>query len=247
MIESPDMNKTAQAPVHLAWTAGWDSTFRLLQLLLIDQCSVQPHYIVRPEASTGQEIDAMHRIRRRLLGEHPEARERLKPTALTDVRAIPIEPDLAAEYEHIKQSRKVQYQYLLLACYCRQRGLDEIEIGIHKDDSGFHLAEEALFERFSLPMQHFSKLEMRQEAQDHGFAHIMDLTVFCRRPRGGKPCGFCGPCHDAVTIGMGYRLPLLRRLRGYMQAPLRRWWRSNYASMSPKLKSRASRILKGRY
>ena len=93
------MNQSAEKdkpePVHLAWTAGWDSTFRLLQLLLIEKRPVQPHYIVRPEESTGQEIDAMHRIRRRLLSDYPEAREGLKPTALIDVRAIAIEYTLS--------------------------------------------------------------------------------------------------------------------------------------------------------
>jgi len=239
--------KDNPAPVHLAWTAGWDSTFRLLQLLLIEKRHVQPHYIVRPEASTGQEIDAMHRIRRRLLRVYPEARNRLKPTSLIDVRAIDIEPDLETEYERIKQTKKVQYQYLLLACYCRQQNLDSIDIGIHKDDSGFHLADEPLFERFSLPMQYFSKLEMRRKALDHGFAHLMDLTVFCRRPSGGKPCGFCGPCHDAVTIGMGYRLPLVRRTKAMILAPFRRYWRNSYTTMNPKTRSQISRLLKGRY
>jgi len=235
------------APVHLAWTAGWDSTFRLLQLLLIEGRSVQPHYIVRPEDSTGQEIDAMHRIRRKLLGEHPKARRLLKSTVLTDVRAIDIEPDLEAEYERIKLKKKVQYQYLLLACYCRQFRLETIEIGIHKNDSGSHLAGELLFERFQLPMQHSGKLEMRQIAQNHGFAHLMDLTVFCRRPVGARPCGFCGPCHDAVSIGMGYRLPVIRRARAKLLSPLRDFWRNSYGSMKPGTRSRIARFLKGRY
>lgn len=34
---------------HLLWTGGWDSTFRVLQLLLCSRDAVQPHYIIDPE------------------------------------------------------------------------------------------------------------------------------------------------------------------------------------------------------
>ena len=38
---------TARA-VKLLWTGGWDSTFRLLQLLLLYEKKVQPYYIIDP-------------------------------------------------------------------------------------------------------------------------------------------------------------------------------------------------------
>ena len=47
------------AKAHLFWTGGWDSTFRLLQLLLEENKIVQTHYVIRSEQSTGQEIDTM--------------------------------------------------------------------------------------------------------------------------------------------------------------------------------------------
>ncbi len=34
------------APINLFWTGGWDSTFRLLQLIIIYQKKVQPYYII---------------------------------------------------------------------------------------------------------------------------------------------------------------------------------------------------------
>ncbi len=233
--------------VDLAWTAGWDSTFRLLQLLLIKKKCVRPHYIVRSESSTGQEIDAMNRIRRKLFADWPETRKALMPTRFVDVRSILIKPEINAEYERVKEQKKVVEQYLLLACYRFQERLDKIEIGIHSGDSRWRLAGEKLFEGFSLPLHDLDKKGMRRLAIEHGFADIMDLTVFCRRPKRGKPCGFCGPCHDAVALGMGYRLPLTRRLVATLQSPLRRWWRGNYAQMNPTLKRVASRFLGGRY
>src|SRR5688572_33020809 len=38
--------KIEAAPVALLWTGGWDSTFRLLMLLLVERRAVQSYYIV---------------------------------------------------------------------------------------------------------------------------------------------------------------------------------------------------------
>lgn len=55
--------KHAMETVHLLWTGGWDSTYRLLYLLWEGK-QVQPHYIIdthRP--SSGHELRAMEAIR----------------------------------------------------------------------------------------------------------------------------------------------------------------------------------------
>ncbi|MFO7901140.1 MAG: hypothetical protein R6U98_00630 [Pirellulaceae bacterium] len=234
-------------PVNLAWTAGWDSSFRLLSLILIEKRVVQPHYLLRPEDSAGQEIDAMHRIQRQLFARYPESREFLLPKKIIDVRAVPIDVEMEADYELIKGCRKVPEQYLLLASYCRREKIYEMELGIHNDDSGIHLAEERLFDRFRLPLKGFNKLQMLEVSKSAGFEDLMNLTVFCRRPRNGKPCGFCGPCHDAVSNGLGYRLPFLRRVKATSLVPLRRYWRESYGTMSPGLRAWVSRVLRGRY
>ena len=235
-----------KAVVDLAWTAGWDSTFRLLQLILVEGRVVRPHYIVRPESSTGQEIDAMNKIRRSLFSGWEKSRTLLEPTEFVDVRAIRIDRDLDSLYVDITKRIKINYQYLLLACYCQQVGISKMELGVL---DGHTLGSEStvLFKDFSLPLLGLSKRELQESAKAHGFLNFMRLTVFCRRPKGGKPCGFCGPCHDAVQMGMGYRLPLRRRVIASLQSPLRSWWRRNYAQMDPTLKRVASRFLRGRY
>ena len=61
------MDDTRAPSVHLLWTGGWDSTFRLLQLLLQQRVPVVPHYLVddtRPSAQT--ELRTMACIRDRL-------------------------------------------------------------------------------------------------------------------------------------------------------------------------------------
>ena len=234
------------SPVELAWTAGWDSTFRLLQLLLVEGRAVRPHYIVRPESSAGQEINAMNQIRRTMFRDQPEVRGLLKPTEFIDVRAISKDRGLEVEYKRVTRTSKINYQYLLIASYCRQQQIAEMELGILEDET-LGSANETLFRELRLPLKGLSKLDMKDYSKAHGFSHLMDMTVFCRRPRSGRPCGICGPCHDVISMGMGYRLPLMARLRASVQAPFRRWWRANYSEMNPGLKSTVSRVLKGRY
>lgn len=236
-------------PVNLAWTGGWDSTFRLLQLLLHEERRVQPHYIVRPEASTGQEIDAMNRIRRALFREFPESRKLLMPTHLIDVRAITYSDDLIGECERIRNSQKVNEQYPLLACYCSDNDITGMEVCINSDETVALKAinSSPLFGALSSPLTDFRKKSTKELADLNGWQPIMHLTVFCRRPKKGRPCGVCGPCYDAITMGLGYRLPLSRRLIARGQVPLRRWWRTNKNSMSPKLRSIVLRFMKGRY
>ena len=64
-VQSTDLPRTAQAGpcVNLLWTGGWDSTFRLLQLLLLHRVAVAPHYLEDPtRASTQIELETMARI-----------------------------------------------------------------------------------------------------------------------------------------------------------------------------------------
>lgn len=246
MTKGNKRSKEGARPVHLAWTGGWDSTFRLLQLLLVEKRTVQPHYIVRPEASAGQEIDAMHFIRRKLFERDSSARSLLLPTVLTDVRAIQISSALQSAYDDLKVSKKVNYQYLLLAAYCEQMSIQRLEIGV-LDPYGYQISDEQLVRRLALPLFGKNKRELLESARAHGFSDLMGLTVFCRRPVRGTPCGFCGPRHDALSMGLGFRIPMHRRVRAYIQAPFRRWWRVNYSTVNPRFKAAVGRLLKGRY
>jgi len=72
--------KNDAAPVALLWTGGWDSTFRLLTLLLVERRVVQSYYIVdRPRHRPGvpAEQQAMARIRDLIARRDPDAASRL--------------------------------------------------------------------------------------------------------------------------------------------------------------------------
>lgn len=62
-----------------------------------------------------------------------------------------------------------------------------------------------------------SKLDALHAAEQNGWMPIMRKTWFCHAPVGGKPCGICNPCRDAMNEGMRWRTPLSSQLRYHMR------------------------------
>ena len=89
------------AMTPLLWTGGWDSTYRLLSLLLGEERAVQPYYILdnpRSRPAVPAEREAMRRIRQRLLYRHPEAAVRLADTIECPVTAIAADQEIFPYY-----------------------------------------------------------------------------------------------------------------------------------------------------
>ena len=64
MIDTVDASRQV---VPIFWTSGWDSTFRVLQLLLVGRRRVQPYYLIADmRASSDVERARMDAIREAL-------------------------------------------------------------------------------------------------------------------------------------------------------------------------------------
>jgi 7-cyano-7-deazaguanine synthase in queuosine biosynthesis len=230
---------------RVLWTGGWDSTFRVLQLVLAYQRRVEPHYILNPERrSSLHELRAMTTIRRRLAVEHPEAAPRILPLRLV------VRQDLAGDRAHaehlaaLRSRNRLGRQYTALADYAEAMAIDDLELCVEiggraeallrghvarEEDVGggyWRLADNTagdlvLFARFRFPILNMTKLDIKVAARDMGVLDMMRLTWFCHRPRGEKPCGRCAPCSGALEEGMGDRLPRQAHLR-YWVARTRR-------------------------
>lgn len=120
------------APVNLFWTGGWDSTFRLLQLVLTEKKLVQPYYLIDPgRKSLRHEISARRRIKDRLFKEYPHTRELILPTIYYEIGDLVEDQDLHEAYTIFREFRRgkpLDYQYLWLAAYCKQHGISEIDL-----------------------------------------------------------------------------------------------------------------------
>lgn len=222
------------SPRNLLTTGGWDSTFRLLYLLLVEKKPVQPIYVIDPERwSLVQELKAMANIKKATLRKFPEAEELLLPTLLYD--RTDIKPDPEIEASELAQNQKIHIgaQYQWLAKAVKQFGHEDTELctekhlsaagcypSIHKlvvkgEDGVYRMepkykgtSEYGIFGIFAMPVLEMFKPDMMEIARENDFIDILNMSWFCHRPKWfDQPCGTCNPCMDTMTKGMPNRLP----------------------------------------
>jgi hypothetical protein len=245
-MSAPSLKKEA---TPLLWTGGWDSTFRLLQLLLLERRAVQPYYLIDADrASTGAEIRAMVSIRSHLFDEHPHTKELLHRVEYTEVSDIEPDREITDAFRVVAEKVHIGSQYAWLARFCRQFDLSDVELCIHHGrwpslvlapfvrecgneahttfclDLGRTPREECvLFRYYQFPLLNLRKLDMAATAREHGWTRFMDLTWFCHHPTGGgKPCGICSPCRLTIEEGLGRRIPVSRRVAAGLQQTISR-------------------------
>ncbi len=241
------MSKATQEIVRLLWTGGWDSTFRLLQLIILQKRIVQPYYIIDSNRiSTRMELWTMKEIKKKVILDFPYTKELFLPVMFKDLMDIyPIE-SISESYRKISQSASLGAQYEWLAFFAEEENLSGLELSIEHFNAGafkviidfvdkekdlqginhFRISSKfkdtdvfRVFRRFAFPLIQTTKTDMQRIAIEEGFdSYLMD-TWFCHKPlKNGNPCGVCNPCIGAITGGMGRRLPVLSRLRYFFRA-----------------------------
>lgn len=235
--------------INFLWTGGWDSTFQLLQLLLICRRQVTPIYLIDAERrSNGMEIQTMKHIKDRLFQEYPYTRELLKPIRFFSVEDIAPDSKITEAYQSILKEKHIGIQYEWFARFCKENGITDMQLSIESDDDPdqphFRLNkphfnvdqilsenndrcqtifridqkyqetnEYVLFHYFSFPIIKLTKPKMVDIVNKNGWKEVMDMTWFCHNPTCGmKPCGKCNPCLLVIKEGLGWRIPLSRRI-----------------------------------
>ena len=237
---SPEAARTGadRAAANLLWTGGWDSTFRLLQLLLLHRVPVVPYYLEDPtRASTRIELETMARIGDRVRNAWPHTRGLLRPLRVARVAGVEVDAEIAGALQAIRRRSYIGSQYAWLPAFCRQHGIDDMELGVHVDDKvqallrGFVTtfehpcgyrslrvdprheasAEYRLFRWFSFPLFGIDKVGIGRQAEAEGWGAVMEMTWFCHNPVRGRPCGICAPCLYTIEEGLAHRVPPSRR------------------------------------
>ena len=225
--------------VNLLWTGGWDSTFQLLQLLIVHRCHISPYYLLDEDRpSTGMEIRTMKHIKDRLFKEYPYTQELLHATLYFVVEDIPPDPEITKTFQDILKRKFMGIQYEWLARFCKENAIEDLQLCIHRDDKAhsviekmvseskndfqsifrvdekFNTTEEyILFRYYTFPIFNLSKIQMASIANEQRWNEIMAMTWFCHTPRRGvKPCGVCGPCVYTIQEGLGWRVPVSSRI-----------------------------------
>ncbi|BDU15204.1 hypothetical protein [Lysobacter auxotrophicus] len=241
-MSTPRVQGYDDTTVNLLWTGGWDSTYRLLQLLLRHRVRVAPWYLEDPtRPSTQIEIATMARITSALHQRFPHTRELLQPLRRAAVTDIDVDDDIADALREIRRTMFIGSQYAWLPAFCRRESLDGMELGVHVDDkvqavlrdcseefdhpAGFRsirvdparagTAERVLFGRFTFPLFRVDKRDIERDALDAGWGELMEMTWFCHKPVRGRPCGFCPPCVYTIEEGLARRVPQSRRMLSF--------------------------------
>lgn len=233
---------TKKATINLLWTGGWDSTFQLLQLLIIYKKPVLPYYLIdEGRKSTSVEIKTMKKIKKIIYKKYPHTVELLYPTQFYAVNDILPNEVITSAYRALLKNTRVGTQYEYLARFCKQNDIKNIQLSIQehikpdpthfninslitKNNCAFQdvyiidpkfkkLNEYILFQYFSFPLIKVTKTQMNKITNEKGWKEIMEKTWFCHNPtRNKKPCGICKPCIIAIDEDFGWRIPPVRRI-----------------------------------
>lgn len=222
--------------VDLLWTGGWDSTFRLLDVVLRHHVPVQPWYVIdRERASTERELETMQTVRRALAKRDARAAALVRASRFVERSSIC--PDAALDALHSESRLGSQYGWL--PRFAKQHGLTGLELGSVRVEGGkmFTLLRDnvervqgragetyrvgnaprsevaQLFARFEFPILMQSKADLYRQAVAGGFLDLMKLTWTCHTPKRGAPCGVCTPCLVMMRSGQIWRIPPARRVR----------------------------------
>jgi hypothetical protein len=236
-----------QGIIHLLWTGGWDSTFRLLQLVIIQKRTVQTHYLVDPNRrSVSEEFHSMGSIKQEMFARFPETKARMCPTIITDITDIPPNAQITDTYHRVLQRQVLGTQYEWLARYAKASGINGIELGINRGHNPGLLIDPLLvwtgegideiswvderykdtdayrlFGYYRFPNRIIPKQGKGDLCKQQGLFDLLNMTWFCHFPRPNHTaCGVCSPCSYNMENGLSGRIPLMGRIR-YFIAPVK--------------------------
>lgn len=221
-----------EKPINLLWSGGWDSTFRLLFLLLVEKKKVKPYYIIDHERkSTPNEFQAMEAIKKDLFLKHPETEHLLLPLIIGHRPELDPKESVTQKWMELREEFKLGIQYGWVSLFAEKQGLHDLEFCIEKrvplgrcfskykkDFVGkgheCRISDNpqddiiTLFKFFRFPILHVTKPGMERVARKHGFLDILNKCWFCHTPlKNGKPCEVCLPCKTAREAGYSHGLP----------------------------------------
>lgn len=227
--------------VNVFWTAGLDSSFRVVELASSPGHIIQPWYVTDPGRRSTPIEERRIREMTALIRSNPATQSELLDARVVSLQDIAIDPAIRASFERINARQHVGKQYLWLASFLHEKDLFAevsseaphyrigaaiqgecklIPLGLDVDRT---LAADPaassedglrLFGRMLFPYHQWelTKADEMRLMQEWGYADVFVRTWFCHRPILGMPCGHCDPCKSAREEGFGWRIPMLSRV-----------------------------------
>lgn len=231
---------------NVLWTAGLDSTCRVVQLASEEGHLIQPYYIFDARRRSSEIELSRIRTMTGMIRSNPATRSTLLDIKIVNLSDITHYDDIRDALRNVRKKYELGRQYGWLACFARQEGivpqvsLEKGEYGAtYVIDRNCKIVEEGsvlriipsestpegrlLFENLAFPARiwNLTKKEEVEEIIRLGYKDVFEQTWFCHRPVLGKPCGRCNPCRSCISEGLGYRIPLSGRILYLLVAPFR--------------------------
>lgn len=220
--------------MHILWTGGWDSTYRVVELSREDVV-IQPVYLFCDGRKSEQyERNAIEKISKLLL-QRSETKAEILSVSYFDVNEIPENIEIQNAFNAVQAKTHLGSQHEWIARFAKHANI-VLELGteyatpkeshiidaltrytkvVESDDiSRFKIDESRssaegvlLFENMRFPIIDKSELVMRDNIIAWGYADIMENIWFCHTPIKGRPCGICHPYEVKMESKMGFLLP----------------------------------------
>ena len=222
MTSESTLPKAAEAvadqPAHVLWTGGWDSTFRLLELLTQTSQRIQPHYVIDPRRrSATMELEVIRHLTDILISRGYAEPGRIASPIVYRREEIPHDEAIEQAFDEVRRDHRLGNQYQWLAMLVKAKGLDGIELSVEKgslypivspylmtdaisEGKAYRIDPSAeavatLLGHFSFPLIKRDDACLRQQATEREWDGVLSATCFCHTPVLGRyPCGTCRPC-----------------------------------------------------
>jgi hypothetical protein len=199
----------SEEPIKVFWTGGWDSTYRICYLTLVENKPVQPYYIQLNIQICRFEEYIMDKITKiiRQKTKNPDIIKdtiKLNKNKLLKYAKLP----LKKKFNHLGKQGHFGIQYYWLIHMAIELKLDNLEVCIEKSDNilspqrDFFIKEcnqvgqsyrikdnnelinkdMEMFKSFSFPLFDTTKIKMKHKAMKYQFLDIMKLTWSCFNP-----------------------------------------------------------------
>lgn len=229
--------------VHIFWTGGLDSTYRMVELSR-RKCVIQPHYVITGKKTVEYELRAMAKILL-ILQNDKRTMAKIQSPLIFSRNELENYSDIRLAYDFLYEKKNFKSaQYRLLAHYARQKQL-KLEIGLQFSENGsvakvvdqsflvdcydnndvmmidpvkgqHEWASFTLFKDFLFPKSlfHKTKSEEIEELKKLGYNEVLKNVWFCFSPVLGMPCGHCFPCRSSRKEGAGVLIPFVGYILG---------------------------------
>ena len=213
---------------YVYWTGGYDSTYRICDLLINKKVTVQPVYLlynldndsedkywVRKNRS--HEVSAMYKIRQKIYELFPYTKNLFLTTWIIDKEVV--DSDYTKKFDKVnselfpRKRRVHQYEHLGRYAYQLKEKIDLGFVGIHdkskivqflnanlkKKNDNYELPTSHPLGYVNFPLFGITKENMLENAKKHNFDVILKMTWSCWFPKvDGTPCGKCPMCRERV-------------------------------------------------